>query len=76
MARIEERSHRSFAQYLSQTHNTICGRHPIGVLLAAVEALGKEEHRIRFVHYAQSSSVLKTTESSVSYASAFLQRHE
>ncbi|KAF9394842.1 hypothetical protein CPC16_010004 [Podila verticillata] len=76
MARIEERSHRSFAQYLSRTHNTICGRHPIGVLLAAVEALGKEEHRIQFVHYAQSSSVLKTTESSVSYASAFLQRHE
>ncbi|KAG0323178.1 hypothetical protein BG000_002710 [Podila horticola] len=76
MARIEDGSHRGFAQYLSRTHNTICGRHPIGVLMASLEALGKDEYRTRFVHYAQSSSVLKPTESSVSYASAFVQRNE
>ncbi|KAF9398422.1 hypothetical protein BGZ94_006006 [Podila epigama] len=74
MSKIEERSHQAFAEYLSKTRNTICGRHPIGVLLAAVEALDKDKHHIEFVHYSQSSRVVKVTDSSVSYASAFIQR--
>ncbi|KAG0236128.1 hypothetical protein BGW42_004012 [Actinomortierella wolfii] len=76
MAVIETGSHQAFAEYLHRTKNTICGRHPIAVLLAAVEALEKskdqtDKHRIRFVYYAQSSHVQTLHDSSVSYASAF-----
>ncbi|KAF9975016.1 hypothetical protein BGZ73_001469 [Actinomortierella ambigua] len=84
MALIETGSHRAFAEYLHRTKNTICGRHPIGVLMAAIEALektkqaqseaaseGVSQHCIRFVHYAQSSHVHTIHDSSVSYASAF-----
>ncbi|KAF9082425.1 hypothetical protein BGX29_002646 [Mortierella sp. GBA35] len=88
METIEKRDHAEFCQYLSRTKNTICGRHPIGVLLAALEhqqqqrtkqAKGQGQgqdklHRIRFVHYSQSSHVLTTLDSSVSYASAFVQQ--
>lgn len=30
---IESMNHVAFNDYLKQYHNTICGRHPIGVLL-------------------------------------------
>ena len=30
---IESMNHVAFNEYLKQYHNTICGRHPIGVLL-------------------------------------------
>ena len=33
MAEIESLSPNGFAQYLDKYSNTICGRHPIGVLL-------------------------------------------
>jgi predicted class III extradiol MEMO1 family dioxygenase len=36
---IESLSHAAFADYVAETRNTICGRHPIGVLLAALESL-------------------------------------
>ncbi len=98
---IEHGGHAAFCKYLSRTKNTICGRHPIGVLLAALEdaddgdrashsdrnadmdgpggKMAREcyhHHRIQFVHYAQSSSVLSTSDSSVSYASAFVQHED
>ncbi|KAG0327853.1 hypothetical protein BGZ99_006807, partial [Dissophora globulifera] len=91
MATIERQSHADFCKYLARTKNTICGRHPIGVLMAAMEAAAaaaaNNNHnnnnnkastltRTRFVHYAQSSSVLSTADSSVSYASAFVQRQD
>ena len=84
MNKIEQGDHGAFCKYLSQTKNTICGRHPIGVLMAALQALDASSsssrkettrhHRIQFVHYAQSSEVLTTSDSSVSYASAFVQQ--
>ncbi|KAF9167147.1 hypothetical protein DFQ26_005620 [Actinomortierella ambigua] len=43
MTQIESGSHSAFAEYLHRTKNTICGRHPIGVLMAAIEALEKTE---------------------------------
>ncbi|KAF9937121.1 hypothetical protein BGZ67_001622 [Mortierella alpina] len=99
---IEHGGHAAFCKYLSRTKNTICGRHPIGVLLAALEDADDDQdrsshndlstdldgkggkvareyhhhHRIQFVHYAQSSSVLSTSDSSVSYASAFVQHED
>ena len=33
MAKIETMDPRAFSTYLQETHNTICGRHPIAVLL-------------------------------------------
>ncbi|GAA6039312.1 hypothetical protein JCM8097_003257 [Rhodosporidiobolus ruineniae] len=71
-------AHQRFAAYLKQTKNTICGRHPIGVLLGALAALEKDEHfsgkgvRCEWVRYEQSSKVQRLTDSSVSYASAFV----
>ena len=36
---IESMDHGAFSAYLKRTQNTICGRHPIGVFLGAVNAL-------------------------------------
>lgn len=77
MEAIESGSHEKFAQNLRETGNTVCGRHPIGVLMAAVEVLrengtvGAKEGRHRFVRYERSSDVKDVGDSSVSYASAF-----
>ena len=70
-------AHDNFAAYLKETKNTICGRHPIGVLLAAAGHLQTSEWKgkaaeLKFVRYEQSSAVEKPTDSSVSYASAYL----
>jgi len=69
-------AHDSFKAYLKRTKNTICGRHPIGVLLGAMIKLQETAVRqeLRFVRYEQSSQCLTGKDSSVSYASAFL-RH-
>ncbi|KAH9175276.1 UPF0103-domain-containing protein [Lactarius sanguifluus] len=68
-------AHVFFADYLTRTKNTICGRHPIGVLLGALAAL-QEEHakspHLRWVKYEQSSRCFTIKDSSVSYASAYV----
>ncbi|KAF8253816.1 UPF0103-domain-containing protein [Wilcoxina mikolae CBS 423.85] len=77
MSSIETGSHDHFAGYVKKTHNTICGRHPIGVIMAAIEVLQKEDQLpdgkggFKFVRYEQSSKVKEPNDSSVSYASAF-----
>ncbi|KAJ2805793.1 hypothetical protein H4R21_001122 [Coemansia helicoidea] len=79
MAAIARLDHAAFERYLKDTRNTICGRHPIGVLLAAVNTLypvGAQDSAgpaLRFVKYDQSSKVHRPSDSSVSYASAYLQ---
>ncbi|TFL02798.1 UPF0103-domain-containing protein [Pterulicium gracile] len=68
-----QQAHDSFAHYLKRTKNTICGRHPIGVLLGALASF--EEGRkveVRFVRYEQSSQCVSVKDSSVSYASAWV----
>lgn len=72
-------AHEAFADYLTRTQNTICGRHPIGVLLGALAALessrGESDGRpamLKWVKYEQSSQCLNISDSSVSYASAFI----
>ncbi|KAL1926444.1 hypothetical protein VTP01DRAFT_5773 [Rhizomucor pusillus] len=72
---IESLDYDAFVDYLNDTENTICGRHPIGVLLCALSQLkaeGYKDQRVRFVKYAQSSACRTVRESSVSYASAFV----
>jgi len=67
-------AHNNFATYLERTRNTICGRHPIGVLLGALTALEKDGHKptIKWVRYEQSSQCFNINDSSVSYASAYV----
>ncbi|KAG8182105.1 hypothetical protein JTE90_018376 [Oedothorax gibbosus] len=73
---IEEMSPTGFTAYLKKYGNTICGRHPIGVLLNAVSSLQQQDNGIKpvmkFLKYAQSSKCLNNYDSSVSYASASL----
>ena len=68
-------AHVFFADYLARTKNTICGRHPIGVLFGALAVL-QEEHakspHLQWVKYEQSSQCFTIKDSSVSYASAYV----
>jgi MEMO1 family protein len=75
MGACEDASHRGWLQCLEQNGNTVCGRHPIGVIMAAMEEMGKQDGstpgQFKLVRYERSSEVRKVSESSVSYASAF-----
>jgi predicted class III extradiol MEMO1 family dioxygenase len=42
MDAVETGEHDAFLGVLAETGNTVCGRHPIGVLMAAIEVLEKE----------------------------------
>ena len=67
-------AHEAFAKYLKETRNTICGRHPIGVLLGAMARLEEDgwEAECAWVRYEQSGEVKGLADSSVSYASGFV----
>ncbi|XP_063236906.1 protein MEMO1 isoform X2 [Bacillus rossius redtenbacheri] len=74
---IESMNPTAFTEYLKKFGNTICGRHPIGVLLQAIHSLqlsGTNGHKmcLKFLKYAQSSQCCSMNDSSVSYAAAAL----
>ncbi|KAI0178937.1 UPF0103-domain-containing protein [Hypoxylon sp. FL1284] len=76
MDAVASGDHDSFVDNLKHTNNTVCGRHPIGVMMAALEQLESEwpeggQHRFKFVQYQRSSLVEDVDDSSVSYASAY-----
>ncbi|CAL3970196.1 hypothetical protein PZA11_006469 [Diplocarpon coronariae] len=78
MDAIETGRHDEFLGNLADTGNTVCGRHPIGVIMAAIEVLEKDGKvtgeglgRFKFVRYERSSEVEEISDSSVSYASAY-----
>lgn len=86
MRAIESRRHAALVDILRQTGNTVCGRHPIGVVMAAMEVLLLRNHhddhdeaenhndhhaRFRFLKYEQSSRCTDVRDSSVSYVSGF-----
>uniref|UniRef100_A0A8D3BX00 Protein MEMO1 n=1 Tax=Scophthalmus maximus TaxID=52904 RepID=A0A8D3BX00_SCOMX len=77
MGIIEQLDPMSFTNYLKKYRNTICGRHPIGVLLNAVAELRKSglEMNFSFLNYAQSSECRNWHDSSVSYAAGALVVH-
>jgi hypothetical protein len=63
-----------FLEAIDKTGNTVCGRHPIGVVMVALEELaanGNKEGKFHFVRYERSSDVEDVLDSSVSYVSAF-----
>jgi len=70
MRLIEAGDTDGFTKYLQDSGNTICGRHPIGVLLQMMKACTTPGLQARFLAYAQSSRAVLNTDSSVSYASA------
>jgi AmmeMemoRadiSam system protein B len=78
MDAIESGKHEAFLGNLKETGNTVCGRHPIGVIMAAIEVLEQEgkageggKGSFKFVRYERSSDVTDVGDSSVSYASAY-----
>lgn len=76
MQRIESGNHASFCAYQHNTENTVCGRHPIGVLMSALTCCSSnsiQKFKTRFVRYDQSCRSLSMSDSSVSYASAIIQ---
>jgi AmmeMemoRadiSam system protein B len=77
---IQAQNYVGFTNYLNRTQNTICGRHPILILLYIMEEVQKKHSSskvftTRLLHYKQSSRIKKMTESSVSYA-ALIIAHE
>ena len=72
MSAIESGSHDVFLEVLKKTANTVCGQHPIGVIMAALEEKdGGIESPFKFIHYSRSSDCVGIKDSSVSYASGF-----
>jgi AmmeMemoRadiSam system protein B len=75
MGACESGSHAKWLDILEETGNTVCGRHPIGVIMAAIEQVRKDTDdpsagAFKFLRYERSSEVRHVSESSVSYASA------
>ncbi|KAF9453773.1 UPF0103-domain-containing protein [Macrolepiota fuliginosa MF-IS2] len=73
--RSAQRAHSDFHKYLDETGNTICGRHAIGVLYGALAYLERSTGKkatCKWVKYDQSSQCTKASDSSVSYASAWI----
>jgi AmmeMemoRadiSam system protein B len=64
---IEEQDYEKFSNYMEETDNTICGRHPIAVFLNALKFSGINTSS-RLLHYKQSNQVTKPFQTSVSYA--------
>ena len=73
MGACESGSHEAWLDVLSETGNTVCGRHPIGVVMAGLEEVreGDSQGLFKFLCYERSGEVKQVSESSVSYASAF-----
>lgn len=74
MGYVERVDGKGWEGWLREKKDTVCGRHPISVLLAMMEQVkGKGVGvEVQWVRYAQSSRVEKMNESSVSYASAIV----
>ncbi|CAK7226784.1 hypothetical protein SBRCBS47491_006347 [Sporothrix bragantina] len=79
---IESGEQTNFVQYLHLTENTVCGRHPISVAMAALglladksgsstESASTGKPKFSFVRYERSDLAKTTSDSSVSYGSAY-----
>lgn len=76
MDAVRSGKHDAFVDNLKQTKNTVCGRHPIGVAMAALELLGREagdktKQGFSIVQYVRNNLVRKPSDFSVSYVSAY-----
>lgn len=76
MDAVASGKHDEFVENLAATGNTVCGRHPIGVTMAALEVVAggeaiTDKGKFTFVRYERSSLVESMSDSSVSYAAAY-----
>ncbi|KAK7404050.1 hypothetical protein QQX98_010171 [Neonectria punicea] len=76
MDAVKSGNHAAFLDSLQQTRNTVCGRHPIGVMMAALELLSEEPEyegkgRFNIIQYQRSTLVDEPDDFSVSYVSAY-----
>lgn len=76
MDAVTSGSHDAFVDNLKLTKNTVCGRHPIGVAMAALEILAQEaedeaKFRFKITQYDRSNLVDSPSDFSVSYVSAY-----
>ena len=75
MEAIRTGEHKTFLRSLRKTGNTVCGRHPIGIAMAAIEQLQRDgkivDNRFEFIQYSRSSNCVEVSDSSVSYVSAY-----
>ena len=78
IAAVERGEIQAWWEILETTGNTVCGRHPIAIVMAAIEAVratntsvARDTGRFRFVRYERSSDCISPKDSSVSYASGF-----
>lgn len=71
MRSIETGDPAKFSEYLTAYRNTICGRHPIGVLLNMLQNCSTP-FKVEFSCYDQSSRCHNAADSSVSYATALV----
>jgi len=63
----------AFREYMHRYSNTICGRHPIAVLLQMMKQCASQL-QIQMTHYDQSSKCTKPSDSSVSYVAAVVRQ--
>ncbi|KAJ6131416.1 hypothetical protein N7523_001876 [Penicillium sp. IBT 18751x] len=75
MAAITTGSTATFLDIINRTGNTVCGRHPIGVIMAALEVVTADkpagkQGQFHFLRYERSSDAVDVNDSSVSYVSA------
>ncbi|XP_021034057.1 protein MEMO1-like [Mus caroli] len=77
MSIIEQLYPVTFSNYLKKYHNTLCGSHPIGMLLNAITELQKSGMTMSFsfLNCAQLSQCRSWQDSSVSYAAGALTVH-
>jgi len=73
MSLIENIDVEGLTAYFEETENTICGRHPIAIILNVMKATG-DKYETKFRHYSQSNQVKHPSEFSVSYAAAYSSR--
>uniref|UniRef100_A0A6A7GB68 Protein MEMO1 isoform X1 n=1 Tax=Hirondellea gigas TaxID=1518452 RepID=A0A6A7GB68_9CRUS len=60
-----------FREYLREYKNTICGRHPIGILLQILK-FSKHSYKVEWADYRNSEAVQSSADSSVSYAAGIV----
>jgi AmmeMemoRadiSam system protein B len=70
---METGSYRSFKDYIYLTENTICGAKPLSILMLLMQDFIKDKslNTLHFNGYDQSSNVVSSEDSSVSYGSAY-----
>lgn len=76
MDALETGVHDNFVNNLRETENTVCGQHPIGAMMAALELYSAdraevEKPKFKVVRYNRSMMLTDPTDSSVSYVAAY-----